>query len=185
MANPTPKTHHATLALVPPEAVWAPIQAIRREHDRQFSRWMPHVNLLYPFAPPDALERLAPAIGGACAMLAPFEITLSRFELFDHGGHFTLWVVPEPGEPLQQLHAFMLVAAPGYEDTMRFANGFTPHLSVGQAAGRAEAERLRAALQASWQPLTFTMDAVYALLRGDPPDDTFRIAGRFPLGNPS
>jgi hypothetical protein len=43
-------THHTVIAVVPPEQVWGPIQDIRRRHDRQhIRRWMPHVNLLYPF----------------------------------------------------------------------------------------------------------------------------------------
>ena len=44
-------THQTALVLIPPESCWAPIQAIRKQHDRSFERWMPHINLLYGFVP--------------------------------------------------------------------------------------------------------------------------------------
>jgi hypothetical protein len=49
---------HDLLVIIPPEAVWEPIQAIRRRHDRKLRRWMPHITLLYPFRPrSELLER--------------------------------------------------------------------------------------------------------------------------------
>ena len=33
----------ARVFVIPPEDAWAPIQAIRQEHDRGFRRWMPHI----------------------------------------------------------------------------------------------------------------------------------------------
>ena len=50
----TNKTHTTAVVLIPPEEVWEPIQALRRAHDRNFDRWMPHITLLYPFAERDA-----------------------------------------------------------------------------------------------------------------------------------
>ncbi len=47
-AMSTDKSHHTAVAAIPPQECWAPIQAIRRVHDRQIGRWMPHINLLYP-----------------------------------------------------------------------------------------------------------------------------------------
>jgi hypothetical protein len=45
------KTHKTAVVIIPPEALWAPIQAVRKEHDRQFRRRMPHISLIYPFRP--------------------------------------------------------------------------------------------------------------------------------------
>lgn len=41
------KVHQSALALLPeePSALHAAIQAIRREHDKHFLRWMPHINV--------------------------------------------------------------------------------------------------------------------------------------------
>ena len=56
------KTHTTAAVLIPPEDVWGPIQAIRREHDRQFRRWMPHITLLYPFRPREQFPQYASAV---------------------------------------------------------------------------------------------------------------------------
>jgi hypothetical protein len=56
------KTHHTAVVAIPPPEVWSPIQAIRRQHDRNVQRWMPHITLIYPFMPRkhcgEALPRL-------------------------------------------------------------------------------------------------------------------------------
>jgi 2'-5' RNA ligase len=176
------KTHTTAVVLVPPAEVWPPIQTIRQQHDRNARRWMPHITLLYPFAPHSSFAEVLPALRAACAEVTPFAITLARFALFTHGRRgATLFLAPEPAAPLVALQTRLWEAAPAYNDTRRHANGFTPHLSVGQVRGSAEAKALREALESSWQPLTFTAEAIQLILRGEPPDDVFRAAHTLPL----
>jgi 2'-5' RNA ligase superfamily len=52
------KTHQTAVVLIPPEAVWPPIQALRQQYDRHVRRWMPHITLLYPFRPREEFERI-------------------------------------------------------------------------------------------------------------------------------
>ena len=100
------KTHHTAVAIVPPAEAWEPIQAIRRVHDRQICRWMPHINVLYPFRPRADFPVVLPALAAACAPVAPFAVTLNEFRLFLHGsGRCTLWLAPEPGGELRRLQA--------------------------------------------------------------------------------
>ena len=82
-ARPLSKVHHATVALVPPEECWPPIQEARLElRDRGIYRWPPHINLLYAVAPADemalALARLAPAGARASARQTPQSSTGRR-----------------------------------------------------------------------------------------------------------
>jgi len=42
--------------LIPDESLWEPIQEIRKKYDKSYPRWMPHVNLLYPFIVDDLFE---------------------------------------------------------------------------------------------------------------------------------
>jgi 2'-5' RNA ligase len=160
------KTHQTAVAIVPPREVWPSIQAIRAKHDRQFRRWMPHVNLLYPFCPPEEFDQALPALLDACAKIASFSVTLAEFRLFQHSSRkATLWLAPEPKEELVRLQATLETACPECNDLSRFAAGFTPHLSVGQAGSADEARRLRDALQAEWQPIRFELSAIAVLRR--------------------
>ena len=79
------RTHRSALAAVPPEETWGPIQAIRRRHDRQIGRWMPHINLLYPFRPQEQFVTVTPTLAAACASVEPFAVTLGSLRLFRHG----------------------------------------------------------------------------------------------------
>jgi RNA 2',3'-cyclic 3'-phosphodiesterase len=170
------KTHTTAVVLIPPAAVWPPIQAIRQQHDRNIQRWMPHLTLLYPFAPRARFTDVMPALTGACADIAPFTVTLARFAAFTHGQRgATLYLDPEPPEPVVALQTRLWQALPAYDDTRRHANGFTPHLSVGQTGGVTEAHTLQESLEAAWTPITFTAAAVQLIWRGEPPDDVFQL----------
>lgn len=180
------KTHTTAVVLIPPEEVWPPIQAIRQRYDRNVRRWMPHITLLYPFAPRAGFADAARLLSETCASLAPFSITLARFGSFTHGRRgATLFLVPEPTEPLVALQTRLWEALPTYEDTRRHLNGFTPHLSVGQAQSAGEARMLLETLAAQWQQISFTAAAVSLIWRGEPPDDVFRVANPITLGSRS
>jgi 2'-5' RNA ligase len=175
------KTHHTAVAVVPPEEMWEPIQTIRRQYDRQIRRWMPHINLLYPFLPLSQWDEILPQLIRAAQQVTPFQVNLARFHAFTHSsGSATVWLAPEPGASFRQLQTTLQATVPICDEQSRFANGFTPHLSVGQVRSRAQARSLIDTLQASWQPLAFSLDAIALLCRdGDQP---FRVERRVPLG---
>jgi 2'-5' RNA ligase len=176
------KTHHTAVAVVPSEEVWGPIQAIRRRYDRQIDRWMPHINLLYPFRPRAVFAAAAQRLGEACVIFEPFTVTLADFRLFRHGsGRCTLWLAPEPVEQLRRLQAALQAAFPDCDELGRFPAGFTPHLSVGQFASAAECETVRGQLQSGWVPLTFTLAEVALLAREA--DAPFVVERRVPLSH--
>jgi 2'-5' RNA ligase len=177
-------THQTALVLIPPPEVWDPIQAIRRAHDRQFRRWMPHVTILYPFVTRDLLDRALPAASEALSGLVPFAVTLARFDVFRHrGGTTTLWLAPEPKGALVALHAALLRRFPECPATSRFSGGFTPHLSVGQTRDEEHLRGLRAGLE-GWTPLAFVARNLTIIVREPPPDDVFRTFSEVPFGVP-
>jgi len=177
-----PLTHLTAVAAVPPEAVWGPIQNIRRQYDRQFRRWMPHVNLLYPFRPRPDFPPAVEGLGAACRGVGPFEVTLAEFRFFRHGsGRCTLWLAPEPAEEVGRLQAALQGAFPDCDDLGRFPAGYTPHLSVGQFPTAADCRRVQAELQAAWRPVVFTLAEVALLAREA--ESPFAIERRIPLGS--
>lgn len=176
------KTYKTAMVIIPPDHLWGPIQGLRQRHDRHYRRWMPHITLIYPFRPLTAFEQLTPQLAQACRKIEPFEIHLARFGFFAHSRRdATLYLVPEPAKPIKALHAALMELLPDCNDTARFAGGFAPHLSVGQARSR-EARALGAQLQAAWQPMGFTVNRVCLIWRNDPPDDLFRVGSEIPLG---
>jgi len=175
------RTHKTAAVVVPPEDVCEAIQAIRRRYDRQFRRWMPHVTLIYPFRPREAFDEVASLLRVACAEMDTFEATLADFRFFEHGpASCTLWLVPEPAERFCALHRILsnamreITEPPG-------RTTFTPHLSVGQAPGRAAAMELVERLRMEWRPVRFAVSDVCLIWRNDPPDDVFRVGRRVPL----
>jgi 2'-5' RNA ligase len=186
MALPGPpgisgKTHQTAVAFVPPQEVWGPIQAIRERHDRQYRRWMPHINLLYPFYLAGQFTEALPPLVAACAKITPFMVTLAEFRFFQHSSRkATLWLAPEPKEDLVRLQAALQAACPDSDDLSHFAAGFTPHLSVGQAGSPQEAQQFQDGWQRTWEPIHFELSAIALLQRG--PETPFEIERWVPLG---
>ena len=177
------KTHKTAVVVIPPEAAWPPIQAIREQHDRGFRRWMPHVTLLYPFRPRPEFEAAAGRLAQACEGMLPFEVTLATFHVFEHGREsYILWLAPEPAEALLRLQTAMWQAFPDCDEVRQHAGGFTPHLSVGQVRSREKMEQLVSDWQRSWTPVRFQVAAVSLIWRDDPPDDVFRLGRAVRLG---
>jgi 2'-5' RNA ligase len=179
---PPHKTHQTAVIAMPCRDVWEPIQAIRRVHDRQIYRWMPHVNLLYPFYPRDQFqaERVMPRLAAACRQVPAFEVRLATFRYFTHGARrATVWLDPEPREAFVHLQATLQDAFPECDEQSRYRGGFTPHLSVGQVTSRRALQALLVTLQTNWVPLTFRLDAAALIWRTAA--DPFQVECRMPL----
>ena|SRR5688572_9706195 len=169
-----PKTPNTAVVLIPPEDLWSPIQEIRLERDAHVKRWMPHITLLFPFFPAEQFPEAEAVLASACRGLAPFRVTLARFDYF--AGPKTAWLEPEPVDAVQQLQAALQARFPYCDDVARHAGGFRPHLSVGQGP-----PNLPAKLQEAWKPVEFEAREV-SLIRRDGPDDPFRVHRAFELG---
>jgi len=177
------KTYKTAVVAIPPESLWGPIQGLRQKYDRHYRRWMPHITLIYPFRPVPAFERLTPLLTKACRKASASEIRLARFGFFARSRQkATVYLIPEPAEPLKALHAALLGIVPDCDDVSRFPGGFTPHLSIGQVRSR-DAQAFCARWQAAWKPLQFTLTRICLIHRNDPPDDVFRIASVLPVGS--
>jgi 2'-5' RNA ligase len=147
-------------------------------------RWMPHITLLYPFMPREHFDEALPALIEVGKQSAAFQVTLTSFRAFTHAfGKATLWLAPEPRHIFVILQATLQAAFPAYDEQSRFPTGFTPHLSVGQASLPRGRQHLLETLQASWQPVQFTLTAIALIWREA--DGPFEIAHAIPLGNPS
>lgn len=166
-------TYHSALVVIPPTELWEPIQHIRRAHDRSYERWMPHVNLVYGFVPEGDFDDAARALESTLAETRAFEVTLDRFDRFEHPGSTVVWLRPETSDDAwRALHASIAPLFPKCdEQSTKSAKGFTPHLTVGRF--KQDDRRANATVegwQRDWKPLRFTVDAVHLIRRqGDDP----------------
>ena len=182
------KVVKSAVAVIPPLSVWDPIQEIRREHDKSFVRWMPHINMLYPFARDSEFATLKPKAIEALQEIQPFEITFSEFSYFQHGKKSsTLWLNPQENgaasSSLKRLETQLLKAFPQCDDLAKRGNGFVPHLTVGQFKGQPQVEQYQAKFQGTWKPLTFTVNCLYFISRTD--TDPFEVRAIIPLAGAS
>ncbi len=170
------------VVIIPPESAWEPIQAIRRAHDPQFLRWMPHVTMAHPFVPERRLAEAADILRPAVADFAPFDLTLDGFGKFTHSARsVTLWLRTEPVDTLAALQERLQRAMPWCDDVAKFFGGFTPHLSVGRFRSVEEADRMAQRLAATWQPLRFRVAELALIARSGAPADPFRVRLTVPL----
>ncbi len=74
---PKSKVHTSAVCIIPPTgAGYDAIQAIRAKHDAAYERWMPHINLVYPFLPHREIDAAVQPLTDALASLAPFRLAL-------------------------------------------------------------------------------------------------------------
>lgn len=174
------KTVETALVVIPPREAWGPIQALRRQHDRRFSRWMPHVTLAFPFRPRDRFGEVEHALSGAFSGLHHFRVTLARVEAFASDRSVTIYLAPEPAAPFRDLQAALVGLFPDCDDVARYPGGYAPHLTIGQAYSPKAAVTLMADIRALWTPLAMDVYEVALLTRAG--DHPFSVARTLRLG---
>ena len=182
-----PLMHHTSVAVVPPDEVWQPIQEARTlVRDRGLWRWPPHANLLYPFVAPRHFATAAAVLGARLAGVRPMKASLSEMKLFVHSRRSaTLWLHPEPDRAgaWEELEAACQCAFPGCDaQTAGHGGVFTAHFTVGHFGGEEEALRARDEIEASsWQGVSFDVDSVTVMAR-DGADGQFEPRFVVPIG---
>ncbi|KAG8468160.1 hypothetical protein KFE25_007212 [Diacronema lutheri] len=181
--------HSTTVAIVPPEHLWPPIQAAReRLRDGGLTRWPPHVNLIYPFVEPPYFERFAERFAPAVAQCAPFRVRLERLGVFGSSRRGVVWLDPvvvgaADGErPWARLHERLCAVAPELQSPGR---PFVPHMTITHTescdAAREIADELGAEWAAAGLAVEFDVQEVFILCRSSA-TEPFRLAWRLPLG---
>ena len=101
--------HTSALVMLPPKSVWPAIQDIRCVRDKSYLRWMPHVNVLYPFLEDDEegtnFAEAAKVASGALTDIHPFQCALNDFKFFKHRNSTTVWLRPSEvvGESIKSI----------------------------------------------------------------------------------
>ncbi|MFX1276622.1 MAG: 2'-5' RNA ligase family protein [Promethearchaeota archaeon] len=170
------KVYTSAVVIIPPRSCWEPIQVIRKKYDRQINRWMPHINLLYPFRPKSEFISLESTFSETCTIIEPFELQLNNFKFFHHHHeHYTIWLEPEPISSLKEFQLELLKIVPDCNDVNKHQGGFTPHLSVGQVNGRDTMISLMRELQTSWSSTKFELKKIFFISRKNEKKSKFQV----------
>ncbi len=175
------KTVASACVIIPPEEIWEPIQKIRRTYDSKIHRWMPHINLFYPFAPMQEYDKIFKKFENKCKTIKVFTISLKQFKYFQHRyQNHTIWLDPEPNELIIDLQRELLKLVPEYNDVNKFSRGFRPHLSIGQFTTYKIYDFI-AQLQKNWEVLTFQVNQIYFISHENVKDSAFKIIKKLKL----
>ena len=177
----TTTSHRSAVVITPPIECWGPLQRLRAQHDSRFTRWPPHVTLLYGFVEPATIDEALPALAQAVTSLAPFEVRLDRLITFEHHTTTTLALTPSKPAEVIALQRRLVEAFPWcVEQNRGDGNSFTPHLTIAQLAhgDRATLAALKQELRGV--SVSWTVDAVTVLER---PEDVFHVHSTVALGD--
>jgi 2'-5' RNA ligase len=113
------------LIVVVPEAEPA-VGELRLQHDPSAAKGVPaHVTILFPFAPPEAVDE--DALRALFASFPAFDFVLDRVEHWDEG---ITWLHPEPSRPFEDLTAAVFERFPRYPPYEGEHDVVIPHLTV-------------------------------------------------------
>lgn len=202
------KVPKSALVVIPPVGLWDPIQKLRQWHDKGFYRWMPHINLLYPFYEDagSTFDQASEVVASALADVQPFTVRLRTIKAFVHtkktpqkkkDGSMTmrtkrksatLWLDPAEDEEgkagLEAISSALVDAFPDCtdlsDDPERNITGYVPHLSIGQWPGKGLKSEIEEA-NAAWEALEFPVESAFLISRKRF-EDPFAVRWEVPIG---
>ncbi len=131
----TTTSHRSAVVLTPPVELWGPLQRLRARHDSRFTRWPPHVTLLYGFVEPATIDDALPALAEAAETLSPFDVRFDRLITFEHHATTTLALTPSNPAEVSALQQRLVEAFPWcVEQNRGDGDTFTPHLTIARIA---------------------------------------------------
>jgi 2'-5' RNA ligase len=132
----------ALTIVIPPGNLYDKVNFIRRKYDRAYPRWMPHINLYFPFVPIESFDDVTTRLRDALTGFGPMELNLSQIAYFKQQSQVTFHLAPEDDSRLQDLMKVIREALP--EIRVKFPS-FNPHLTVAQCP-HSETNRMEANL---------------------------------------
>ena len=189
----------SALCIIPPKSQWNKIQEIRKKHDPAYYRWMPHINILFPFIDQKYFNLISIYISNTIIKennIKSFKIHLNSFDVFDrvktnknkYGNNNnvrnpnkmeTLWLKPQGCyKELQKL--FNLSKKEWMKCATKHGkqSKYIPHLTVGKFKIK-EINRFKNRFQTSWKPISFQCDAIYLISRQG--NEPFKIKHKLSL----
>ncbi|UJR26915.1 hypothetical protein I4U23_008224 [Adineta vaga] len=181
MASAT-TTNQTALCLIPPENVWEQIQAIRSTNDRAYPRWMPHINLIYPFVPESNFDNIKTQLELVLHRQKPFSIQFDQnsFHYFQQKDNDCTYHL-QPTDTTNVIDLQKLI-----QDQLikicKKKRPFEAHLTLGQSKIKI-IDNVFTKLKSNWSTIEFTVDRIYMISRENHPENLFTIKNEILLLN--
>jgi len=150
-----------------PEAEPA-VGELRLQHDSSAPLGVPaHITLIFPFAPPEAVDERA--VADLFGRFRPFDFVLDSVERFEEG---PVWLHPHPSAPFEDLIAAVWQRWPEYPPYEGRHDEPIPHLTISETPLDVYVEL----------PIACRAHEV-ALIEQSESDGRWSVRGVFPLGH--
>jgi len=166
----------SALALLIPTRLTHDIEYIRKEHDKAYDRWMPHINLLFPFVHNDKIPDITERLNRELSKIPSFVLNLNEIGFFPQKDSNTYHLKPRDESEMINLYNAIRAAIP--ELKMK-NNNFHPHLTLGQWK---KSENPKDFLENMFtNGIIIVVDKIHIITRNK--DDHFTIHTEIPLGS--
>ena len=158
------------LTLVIPAEFHDSINSIRKQYDRAFPRWMPHINFIFPFVPVEQFNEISQKLQNGLKGFGGFQLELTEIGYFPQGKNATFHLKPKDTSRIKDLFDIIMKILP---DIKVKHQEFNPHLTLGQckkAEVDGKIEEVRSQLS---KGISFTVDRIFIINRTK--DDPFKI----------
>ena len=160
------------------------VDEIRSKHDRAYPRWMPHINLLFPFVPQDQFADIEARLQPVLEQLEPVEILLDQVSHFKQKKQATVHLKPSNPDHQQALQTLYQIVRTTLPEIPVKRDEFNAHLTLAQYKN-SETEEQITALQNIFNanPIRLRVDRLYILQRSTEDKSVpFHIAKKIPFG---
>lgn len=124
------------LTIVMPLEHHEKINYIRAVYDRAFPRWMPHINLIFPFVPAEEFPKVTQILKDSLSEFQPFEIELNEIGCFSKKGVSTVHLKTSNTETIKKLQElFDIVTKALLSNNIAISLKhveFKPHMTLAQ-----------------------------------------------------
>lgn len=161
------KAFHTALVICPPPSLWPQIQKIRQAHDSAYDRWMPHINLAFPFVQPKEFDNVFLLLQKNFQNLQPFNLKFENLGIFKHAKKGVLWAKPQTdNDELQEVEKMILESLPFCDDLIKKSDDgkFHPHLTLAQFDLH-KIESMLTSFQQKWEAISFLVTEIYMIER--------------------
>lgn len=161
------KAFHTALIISPPIAQWPSLQNIRKFNDPAYERWMPHINMSFPFVIETDIDVAFDLLQEELKEFEAFPLVFKTLGFFNHSKKCVLLAEPNvENEELKRLEEKITKILPFCNDLVQKNDGFHPHLTLGHFDEKT-IEKKKEEFEKQWIPISFMVNELYVIFRKD------------------